>query len=135
MYSCPGSLKQWDIFTIKYNQPSFITDHFIMHAMFRPLFHYINRFVFLMISGFMWHMSGTQLLTLGIVKHVKPLVMNMVSIMKWSVAKDNGCIWTMNLYLTISTAVCSWRSKLKRAFIDQLLIHCLWFNIKKENNL
>jgi hypothetical protein len=56
----------------------------------------------------------------------EPLVWNIVSIMKWSVAKDNGCIWTMKLYLTISTAVCCWRSRLLKAFIDQLLIHSLF---------
>jgi hypothetical protein len=30
------------------------------------------------------------------------------------------------LYLTISTAVCCWRSRLLKAFIDQLLIHSLF---------
>jgi hypothetical protein len=56
----------------------------------------------------------------------EPLVWNMVSIMKWSIAKDNGCIWTIKLYLTVSTAVCCWRSRLLRAFVNQLLIHSLF---------
>jgi len=130
MYSSPGSLKQWVIFTIKYNQVSLITDHFIMLSRFRPLFYHQRLCVFDDLRFFVvyeWHTItdpwGCQTCeALG----NEPLVWNMVSMMKWSIAKDNGCIWTIKLYLSISTAACCWRSRLLRAFIDQLLILSLF---------
>ena len=91
----------------------------------------IKGFVFLMTSGFLWHNEwhtvtdswGCQTCE---ARSNEPLVWNMVSIMKWSIAKDSGYVWTIKLYLTVSTAVCFWRSRLLRAFIDQLLTHRLF---------
>jgi len=126
----------------------------IMLAMLRPLFYCQRLCVFddfRFFVAYEWNtitdLWGCQTCeALG----NEPLVWNMVSIMKWSLAKGNGCIWTVKLYLTVSTAVCCWTSRLLRAFLDQLLIHsipnhcslgydlcvpCLWFNINKENNL
>ena len=101
-----------------------------MLVMFRPLFCYQRLCVFDDLRFFVpygWHTItdpwGCQICE---VLGNELLVWNMVSIMKWSIAKDNGYIWTIKLFLTVSTAVCCWRSRLFRALVDQLLIHFLF---------